>query len=332
MPQGCPLRLLRRGATLLPALALLAALPPAGRANPNGELAGGPSENPAQIPAEHPAVNLAGEPALAEPTERIEPATNAAESAPDSSPGDAWRGTVELYGFAPLRVTGTTTIRGFEADTDLNLGDILSSLRWATSLRGSVERGRWGLLTDLSYVRLGEDAARTTPGGRFTGRARVSTTQGIYDLAVRYRLGEPESAVASPGAFSVIPYLGVRVIDARLDASAEIQGNGPLGLSFEREGTFGRTWAQPLAGLQGSVFLSPRLRAFARADVGGFGLSGEKDLSGNAQVGLGYAIGNNTDLNLSWRYMSLQYQNNKNPDSGFSSYQNGIELGLKFFF
>lgn len=302
MPQDCPLRLLRRGRTLLPALALLAAVPPAGWAEPT------------------------------ESTELTEPATKAAETAPESSTRESWRGTVELYGFAPLRVTGTTTIQGFEADTDLNLGDILSSLRWATSLRGSVERGRWGLLTDLSYVRVGEDAARTTPGGRFTGRARVSNTQGIYDLAVRYRLGEEESAVASPGAFSVIPYLGVRVIDARLDASAEIQGNGPMDLSFEREGTFGRTWAQPLAGLQGSVFLSPRLRAFARADVGGFGLSGKKDLSGNAQIGLGYAIGNNTDLNLSWRYMSLQYQINKSPDSGFSTYQNGIELGLKFFF
>lgn len=300
--------LIGRGGALLPALALLTWLAPAAGANP------------AEIPA--------GQTDPSAPTEQAEQGPEPPQPGGD----EPWRGTVELYGFAPLRVTGTTTIRGFEADTDLTLGDVLSSLQWATSLRGSVERGRWGVLTDLSYVRLGEDAARTTPGERFTGRARVSTTQGIYDLAVRYRLGEVESAVATPGAFSVIPYLGVRVIDARLDASAEVQGNGPLGLSFEREGSFGRTWAQPLAGLQGTVFLSPRLRAFARADVGGFGLSGEKDLSGNAQIGLGYAIGNNTDLNLSWRYMSLQYQNNKNPDSGFSSYQNGIELGLKFFF
>ena len=250
----------------------------------------------------------------------------------EAGDADDWHGTAELYGFAPLRATGTTTIQGFEADTDLNLGDILSKLMWATSARGSIEKGRWGLLTDLSYIKLGDNAARTTPGDRFTGKARLASTQGIYDLAVRYRLGVQESAVAKPGDFSVIPYAGVRVIDARLDVKAQIQGNGPLGLRFEREGHFGRTWAQPLAGLQGTVFLSPRLRAFARADIGGFGLSGAKDLSGNAQIGLGYAIGDNTDLNLSWRYLSIRYQNEKNPDSGFSSYQNGIELGLKFFF
>ena len=243
-----------------------------------------------------------------------------------------WRGTVELYGFAPLRTTGTTTIRGFEADTDLDLGQILSSLKWVTSLRGSVEHDRWGLLTDLSYVRLSADSARTTPGGRLTGKASVATTQGLYDLAVRYRFGDPEAAVAEPGRFSIIPYAGVRVIDAQLDVNAQIRGNGPLGLVFKRQGNFGRTWAQPLVGLQASVFVAPKLRVFARGDIGGFGLSGEKDLSGNAQVGLGYAVGNNTDINLTWRFLGLRYENDRTPSSGFSSYQNGIELGLKFFF
>ncbi|MFM7647036.1 MAG: hypothetical protein ACKO50_03030 [Cyanobium sp.] len=247
----------------------------------------------------------------------------------DSTP---WRGRLELYGFAPLRATGTTTIRGFEAETDLDLGDILSSLKWATALRGSVEHDRWGLLTDLSSVRLSSDAARTTPGGRFTGKATVASTQGLYDLAVRYRFGDPEAAVAAPGSFSIIPYAGVRVIDAQLDVDAQIQGNGPLGLVFERQGNFGRTWAQPLLGLQASVFVAPKLRLFARGDIGGFGISGEKDLSGNAQVGLGYAVGNNTDINLSWRFLGLRYENDRTPSSGFSSYQNGIELGLKFFF
>jgi hypothetical protein len=250
----------------------------------------------------------------------------------EAAPSPSWRATLELYGFAPLRTTGTTRVRGFEADVDLDLGDVLSALDWATYVRGSVERDRWGLLTDLSYVRLGGSSASTGPGGRFTGKAEVSSSLGIYDLAVRYRLGEPEAAIGETGSFSLIPYAGVRVIAADLDVDAQVQGTGPLGLTLERKGSFGRTWAQPLVGLQGSVFLAPRLRAFARADIGGFGLSGDQDISGNAQVGLGYAIGNNTDLNLSWRYLGMKYRNDRNPSSGFSSYQNGIELGLKFFF
>ena len=38
----------------------------------------------------------------------------------------------ELYGLAPLRTTGTTRLRGFEADLDLGLVDGLSALQWAT--------------------------------------------------------------------------------------------------------------------------------------------------------------------------------------------------------
>lgn len=50
---------------------------------------------------------------------------------------------------------------------------------------------------------------------------------------------------------------------------------------------------------QASRFLTPGLRAFARADIGGPGLAEEEDLSGNAQAGLGLALGARTRLDLS---------------------------------
>ena len=246
-----------------------------------------------------------------------------------------WSSTIELYGFAPISTTGTTTVsngtRNFSADTDLNLGDVLSKLKWATSLRGSIEKDRLGLLVDLDYVKLGQYGSKTGQRGIFTGSAEVTATQGIYDLALRYRFGDREAAVGKPGQFSLIPYAGIRIIDAQLDVGAQIQGSGGR-VSFQRQGNFGRTWVQPLLGTQATIFMSPRLRAFARADIGGFGLSGSEDLSGNAQVGLGYAVGNNTDLNISWRHAGINYNTGDIPDSGYSSYRNGFEIGLKFFF
>ena len=253
------------------------------------------------------------------------------EESPAVSP---WTGTIELYGFAPVRSTGTTTVtngtRNFSADTDLNLGEALSKLKWATSLRGSIEKDRLGILVDLDYIKLGQYGSKTGESG-FTGRAEVTASQGIYDLALRYRFGDREAAVGKPGQFSLIPYAGIRIIDAQLDVAAQIQGSGGR-VSFQRQGNFGRTWVQPLLGTQATIFMSPRLRAFARADIGGFGLSGSEDLSGNAQVGLGYAVGNNTDLNISWRYAGINYNTGDIPDSGYSSYRNGFEIGLKFFF
>jgi hypothetical protein len=263
----------------------------------------------------------------------LTPSPASIPSAPSSSatPSPEWAGTVELYGFVPLRTTGSTTVRGFTADIDLGLGEVLESLQWASHARASVERGRWGLLTDLGYDRLGNESATTTRRGLFTGRAEVSTSQGIYDFALRYRFGDPEAAVGSPGQFSLIPYAGIRLLQAELNVEAQVEG--PRGrILLQREGDLSRTWAQPLIGTQASLFLSPRLRAFARADVGGFGLAGERDLSGNAQLGLGYAVGNSTQVNVSWRYQGIEFDNGAQRPNGYTSYLNGIELGLKVFF
>jgi hypothetical protein len=273
-------------------------------------------------------------PATAQAKPAVNPASPAEAPlpAPSPAPPNPWTATLELYGFAPIRTTGDTTVRGFTAETDLWLGDLIPLIQMTASARGSLEQGRFGLLADLSYNRIGDSLARTTPRGLLTGKASVTTNLGIYDLALRYRLGARESAVAAPGSWSVIPYAGVRLVDIGLGVESELRGNGPFGLRLQRQGDLNRTWAQPLLGTQATVFLSPRLRAFGRADIGGFGLGGAQDLSGNAQLGLGYAVGNSTDLNLSWRYMGLAYDNGASRPNGFASYQNGVEVGLKFFF
>jgi hypothetical protein len=275
-----------------------------------------------------------------------------------------WAGTLELYGFAPLRTSGSTTVRGFTTDLDLDLRQVLTPLTGAAFLRGSVEHNRVGLLTDISYISL-QDARGTveeiqtrsiggrrrsltlTPEGQRSLGADVGVIQGIYDLALRYRFGDRESAVARPGSFSLIPYAGVRLVDMRFNLAVDSLGpdrsltfRGPRrdasrslqGLNLQAERSFGETVLQPLLGTQAMVFLSPRLRLFARADVGGFGINNPDDYSWNAQAGLGYAIGNSTQLNLSWRTLHLGGSNGQTPGNAFDLNENGMELGLKFFF
>ncbi len=268
-------------------------------------------------------------------TQENEPAA-ASEPEPAPSP---WAGTLELYGFSPLRATTSTTIRGFTAETDVGLGTILEHLTDIFFLRGSVEYNRIGFQTDLSYVGLaGENSRRfdrarerfpNLPPGRRVARAKVSSTQGIYDFALRYRFGAREQPIGTPGSVTVIPYAGVRVVDLGLDINTSFEG--PL-VQRSRRFSFGDPLAQPLIGLQGQVFVAPRLRLFARGDLGGFGANGDVDMSGNAQVGVGYAIGNSTQLDLSWRYLYLAYDNGETPNSAYTIDQNGIEMGVKFFF
>lgn len=278
----------------------------------------------------------AGAQSAAEPA-GLPPETSPADVAPAapapvaSAQPDAWAGTVELYGLVPW-VQSTTTVRGFEAKADLSPGQILNLLQFAASARASVEHQRLGVLVDLAYNRVGAETTRNTPSALLTGTSEVRSALGVYDFALRYRFGEREAAVGKPGDWSLIPYAGVRLVQVQLDAAAEVRGNGLLGLRYRDEGTLQRTWAQPLIGTQASLFLSPQLRLFARGDVGGFGLAGARDLSGNAQVGLGYAIGNSTDLNVSWRYQGIAWSNGADRATGFTNNQNGVEVGLKFFF
>jgi hypothetical protein len=290
-------------------------------------------------------------------------------AAPEPAPSP-WAGTLDIYGFAPLRATtyvkrGATVrdlprltgdrlpdrrlaersfpdqieIPGFTAVTDVGLGTILEHLTDIFSLRGSVEYNRIGFQTDLSYVGLGGQTARDFKRSRRffpdlpvptrTLKTEVATTQGIYDFALRYRFGERERAISTPGAVTVIPYAGVRVVDLGVETTSIFEG--PLALR-SRDFSFGDPIVQPLLGLQGQVFVTPRLRLFARGDLGGFGTNGDVDMSGNAQVGVGYAIGNSTQLDLSWRYLYLARDNGETPNAAYTIDQNGIEVGVKFFF
>jgi len=284
---------------------------------------------------------------------------------PQASPSP-WAGTLELYGLAPLRTSGSATVRGLSTDYDLDLAQVLKPLSALANLRGSVEYGRLGLLTDLSYLSLqgaqglswgglnadqsfgplGRKSASLAIGSKSLN-ASVGLVQGVYDLALRYRFGKRESAVARPGSLTVIPYAGIRIVNVQFDLGLEGQGSGssltvagpnntvtlnrPAG-SFTRYGELSSTVAQPLLGTQAMVFLSPRLRLFARGDIGGFGIDQPENLSWNAQAGFGYAIGNSTQLNLSWRLLHLGGSNGALQPNAFDINENGIELGVKVFF
>ena len=239
----------------------------------------------------------------------------------------------------PISLPKQIEIPGFTAVTDLGLGAILAHLTDIFSVRGSVEYKRIGFQSDLSYVGLaGETAKRFTRTRRFfpdlpvptrTLKTQVAVTQGIYDFALRYRFGERERAIGTPGSVTVIPYAGVRVVDVGVETTNTFQG--PLALRT-RDFSFGEPITQPLLGLQCQVFVAPRVRLFARGDLGGFGANGDVDMSGNAQVGVGYAIGNSTQLDLSWRYLYLARDNGQTPNAAYTIDQNGIEIGVKFFF
>ena len=258
-------------------------------------------------------------------------AETTAETAADTPPvsPSPYSFTIEPYGYLPWAHVDTS-IRGFDSTTVVGPGQLLNALEFGVAARASAEVNRTGLLVDMAYYRLGNQLSQTGRRGLLTGTAELTSLNGTYDIALRHRFGAREAATGQPGAWTVIPYAGARILQAQLDVAAQLRG--PRGFGFEKVGSLERTWTQPLVGTEASVFLTRDLRLFARGDIGGFGLGGARDLSGNAQVGLGYALGGNTAVNLSWRYLGIDWSNGNSRSTGFSSQQSGIEAGFKVFF
>lgn len=189
---------------------------------------------------------------------------------------------------------------------------------------GEVDRQRGELAARL--------AARERGAGSATRsfRTEVGTEQGLHDVALRYRLGARESAVADPGTVTVIPHAGIRIVDMGLSIDSILSSDRGRQRAVSR--SYGAPEVQPLLGTQSQVFVAPRLRLFACGDAAGFGIGGADGFSANAQVGLGYAVGNSTQINLSWRYLTMAADNGRQRPNAYELVEIGIELGLKFFF
>ena len=177
-----------------------------------------------------------------------------------------------------------------------------------------------------------------------SGDIEVDSTfdQTVIDLALRYRAGDVPSPRMKPGDFTFIGLAGARIVDANLntdiDFSNDVTFEGvfvddKLRKKFERSASsnFSNTWVSPMIGMNAIYAINDQWQVFTYLDMAGFGVSGKEDMSGTAQAGIAYTIGNSTQLSLSYKYWGIDFagygSNNK-----YSVAQSGVNLGLRFFF
>ena len=164
--------------------------------------------------------------------------------------------------------------------------------------------------------------------------------QTLVDLAVRYRAGDVQRPKMDPGSLSFVGFAGARLVDGTIKTNVDIELNasyeGPI-LKAKRSkklnfsDSWSHTWVQPLIGMHATYAFSPEWQAFVYADAAGFGLAGEKDLSGNAQAGIAYAVGNSTQISLSYKVFGLEYSAYGN-DNGYKTFSHGPNIGIRFLF
>ena len=278
-----------------------------------------------------------------------------------------WRVYLDLYAFLPPTTNSTSTVEGNTTKVDLPLSDVIKSLDEALTLKASFEYGRLGVLAAINYATLSTSASKSSyletknPLKNKAGiasplRSRTIRIQGdldvdvdanqtIFDLAMRYRAGAIQKPRMKKGSTSFLGLVGARFIDANLSTDFSIKGNADVtveGVKVNRtnsrelekssNASWGNTWVQPMVGMFGTYAISEDWQAFAYLDAGGFGLSGSQDLSGTAQAGIAYALGNSAQVSLSYKYFGIAYFEGGGDNNGYSSYQSGVNLGLRWLF
>ena len=280
---------------------------------------------------------------------------------------DSWRIYLDLYAFLPPTTNSTSTIDGNTTKVDLPLSDVIKSIDEALTFKAQFEYGRLGVLAAINYATLSTSTSRSSfletqnplrnkigiasPLRERTIRVQgdldvdVDANQTIFDLAMRYRAGAIQKPRMKKGSTSFVGLVGARFIDANLSTDFNIKGKTDVtvegvkvGRSNARElekssnASWGNTWVQPMVGMFGTYAISEDWQAFAYLDAGGFGLSGSQDLSGTAQAGIAYALGNSAQVSLSYKYFGIAYFEGGSENNGYSSYQSGVNLGLRWLF
>ena len=289
------------------------------------------------------------------------------ESEDEQEDEESWRVYLDLYAFLPPITNSTSTIEGNTTKVDLPLSDVIKSLDEALTLKAHFEYGRLGILAAMNYATLSASTTQSSfletqnplknrlgiapPLRTRTIRIQgdldvdVDANQTIFDLAMRYRAGAIQKPRMEKGSTSFLGLVGARFIDANLSTDFNIKGKTDVtveGVKVSRSNSrelerssnasWGNTWVQPMVGMFGTYAISEDWQAFAYLDAGGFGLSGSQDLSGTAQAGIAYALGNSAQISLSYKYFGITYFEGGSENNGYSSYQSGVNLGLRWLF
>lgn len=184
--------------------------------------------------------------------------------------------------------------------TNIGFGETLKHLN-SIPIVGSMEfqRGRFGILTDLTVASLSGNASTTT---RLFNGVSYSFTQLIATVLPTYRLfGTPtQSLDVGIGARIVAVWSGITL---------------NAGLLPEVSTHTSEVWADPIFGIGYRVHFSPRYSFTGYGDVGATGATSTWQLMGTVN----YQATSWLKLSMGYRYLDIDYRNTSiNSDTALS--------------
>jgi opacity protein-like surface antigen len=231
------------------------------------------------------------------------------ETANATSENPPWFVRTALYGWAQ-GLDGDIAVRGRSVPVDVGFDDILENLDIAAMGAIEIGRGRWSLMADLNYAKIG--SSKDAGGASLD----VENKQFLGNFSLIFE------AVATDRTHLDL-YAGARVnwIDLQLD----IDGGGPFGAEFHR--SHEKAWVDPVVGAHFQADLSGAFFFRSVGDIGGFGIA--SDITWQAMAGIGWRASENGSLLAGYRAIGTDY-----TDGGFTYdvVAHGPILGFEYKF
>ncbi len=169
-------------------------------------------------------------------------------------------------------------------DVDASFSDILDNLNMALALHTEFHRGRWALVVDPMWVSLEMDIDTAGPGD-----ASAEVEMLLFELWGSYKL-TPNWEILG----------GARLQDQDIDVKIKLPDPLP-------DQKFGGQddWLDWFIGARFNYAFGPHWRITGRGDVK---LAGDSDTGYNASLFLNRKIGKTMALNLGYRYLDTDYE------------------------
>lgn len=225
---------------------------------------------------------------------------------------DGWRFTVAPYVLG-ASMSGTSGVRGLEAEVDLSASDIFSNLQMGFNGYFGVEKGDWGFGVDVIYMALGAS----------TDYVNVDPTQAAFTFLATRRL-TPTLDVTAGARWNLI------------QSQVESKSNSPVLPGTTFEDTY--QWVDPVVGIVWRQPIGQRWVLAMPANLGGFGISSKiaVDVFPNVQ----YQLLEYAWLGVGWRVLYVDYETGyddgppiSNPDAFlYKVTSTGPVIGMRFQF
>ena len=245
-----------------------------------------------------------------------------------ASENDYWQFGVSIYGWFP-DISGETSFTqpGGTSDFKIDIGDILDNLEFTMMGMFDARKGRWGILTDLIYMDVGDSQTSTreaTIGGielpvNASANVDLDLKSWIWTLTGYYR------AIDQPG-MTLDVVAGARYLDIEQKVNWVATGNvGSIPVP-DRTGAAeaNLTNWDAIIGLRGRFEFGAQNSWFVPYyfDVG----TGDSDFTWQGIAGLGYAF-QWCEVVATWRYLYYNLPSGKAiEDMSFS----GPTIGVTF--